>query len=85
MNVKILGSGCVKCQRLYAEAARAVAASGVDATIEKVEDFDRIVQHGVMMTPALVIDDRVKASGRVPPASEIAGWLEEAASAAPRR
>jgi small redox-active disulfide protein 2 len=78
MNVKILGSGCAKCKRLYAEAEKAVAATGVDAQLEKVESIDDIVRYGVMLTPALVIDEQVKASGRIPAADEIAGWLTEA-------
>jgi small redox-active disulfide protein 2 len=79
MTIRILGMGCVKCTRLYAEAERAVTAAGVDATIEKVEDMDAIMDYGVMMTPALVIDDQVKASGRIVKADEIEGWLRAAA------
>ena len=78
MLVKVLGPGCAKCQRLYTEAQRAVTESGLDITLEKVEDVQAFVGYGIMMTPALVIDEEVKASGRVPPASEIAGWLHEA-------
>jgi len=80
MQVKVLGPGCAKCQRLYAEAQRAVAESGLDVTLEKVEDVQAFVGYGIMMTPAIVVDEEVKASGRVPPASEIAGWLHEAAA-----
>jgi len=79
MKIKVLGSGCAKCKRLYAEAEKAVAAAGVSAELEKVEDIDGIMHYGVMMTPALVIDDEVKASGRIPASTEIAGWLSAAA------
>jgi small redox-active disulfide protein 2 len=79
MKVKILGTGCMKCQRLYAEAARAVAESGREVALEKVEDVSAIMDYGVMVTPAIVVDEQVKASGRIPHAAEIAGWLEEAA------
>ena len=75
MKIKVLGSGCAKCKRLYAEAEKAVAASGVQAELEKVEDIDGIMGYGVMVTPALVIDEEVKASGRIPPSAEIAAWL----------
>ncbi len=81
MNIKILGSGCAKCKRLYAEAEKAVASTGVSAQLEKVEDIDGIMHYGVMVTPALVIDDEVKASGRIPAAAEIEGWLQGAATA----
>jgi small redox-active disulfide protein 2 len=75
MIIKVLGSGCAKCKLLQAEAERAVADAGADATIEKVESIDEIVRYGVMVTPALVIDDRVVSSGRVPRSAEIVGWL----------
>ena len=75
MKIKVLGSGCAKCKRLYAEAEKAVAASGVQAELEKVEDIDGITAYGVMLTPALVIDEEVKASGRIPASAEIAAWL----------
>jgi small redox-active disulfide protein 2 len=75
MIIKVLGSGCAKCKQLQAEAERAVADAGADATVEKVEAIDQIVRYGVMVTPALVIDDRVVSSGHVPRSAEIVGWL----------
>ena len=78
MTIKVLGPGCGRCQRLYLEAQRAVEQAGVPAELLKVEDYQAILGYGVMMTPALVIDEAVKASGRIPPAAEIAGWLKEA-------
>jgi len=80
MKIKILGTGCRKCRKLYAEAEKAVAASGVAAELEKVESLDEITKYGVMMTPSLVIDEEVKVSGRIAPASEIASWITAAAN-----
>jgi small redox-active disulfide protein 2 len=79
MKIKILGTGCSKCKKLYAEAEKAVAASGVVVELEKIEEIDAIVKYGVMMTPSLVIDEEVKASGRIAPASEIVSWITAAA------
>jgi small redox-active disulfide protein 2 len=79
MKIKVLGTGCAKCKKLYAEAEKAVAASGVTAELEKVEKLDDIMAYGVMMTPALVVNEKVKASGRVPGSAEIASWIKEAA------
>jgi small redox-active disulfide protein 2 len=79
VKIKVLGTGCAKCKKLYAEAEKAVAASGVSVVLEKVEKIDEIMKHGVMMTPALVIDEEVKASGRVPSSSEIVSWITTAA------
>ncbi|HYG69676.1 MAG TPA: thioredoxin family protein, partial [Anaeromyxobacteraceae bacterium] len=58
------------------------AASGVPVELEKVERLDDIMSYGVMMTPALVVDEEVKASGRIPPSAEIAGWIAGAAKKA---
>jgi small redox-active disulfide protein 2 len=80
MKIKVLGTGCMKCKKLFAEAEKAIASSGVPAELEKVEKIDDIMKYGVMMTPALVIDDEVKASGRIPPSSEIASWITTAAA-----
>ena len=80
MEVKVLGTGCPKCRKLYTEAEKAVAASGVPVDLEKVEKIDEIMKFGVMMTPALVIDGEVKSSGRIPSAAEIASWLTKAAA-----
>ena len=81
VEVKVLGTGCAKCEKLYAEAERAIAASGVEATLRKVESMDEIMSYGVMMTPALVVDERVLSSGRVPSRSRIVRWLTSAAMA----
>jgi small redox-active disulfide protein 2 len=82
MKVKVLGTGCAKCKRLYAEAEKAVASAGVAVELEKVETIDDIMKYGVMMTPALVIDEEVKASGRIAPAAEIVTWIMTAAAKA---
>ena len=82
MKIKVLGTGCAKCKLLYAEAQKAVTASGVVVELEKIEKIDDIMKYGVMMTPALVIDEQVKASGRIPPAPEIVSWIMTAAATA---
>ncbi len=66
MNIKILGSGCDNCRRLEAATRDAVDHLGLDATFEKVTDPAEIASWGVMRTPALVVDDEVVLSGRVP-------------------
>ena len=65
MNIKILGSGCAKCKKLYNNVEEALKESGLAATLEKVEDINKIIDYGVMMTPALVIDEEVKSVGKV--------------------
>jgi small redox-active disulfide protein 2 len=80
MKIKVLGTGCPKCKKLFSEAEKAIAASGVAVELEKVERIDDILRYGVMMTPALVIDEEVKASGRISPAAEIVTWIQTAAT-----
>ena len=71
MNIKILGTGCVKCNHLEAATRAAVQELGLDVDIEKVTDPSEIVSWGVMSTPALVIDDEVVMSGKVPSSDEV--------------
>lgn len=71
MNIKILGSGCANCKKLQANTEEAIKELKIDATIEKVEDINQIIDYGVMKTPALVVDEKVKASGRVLSTEEI--------------
>ncbi|HOU93366.1 MAG TPA: thioredoxin family protein [Polyangiaceae bacterium] len=80
MKIQVLGTGCAKCKKLYAEAERAIDACGLPAQLEKVEKIDEIMAFGVMMTPALVVDGEVKSSGRIPTVAEIASWLTTAAA-----
>jgi len=71
MIIKILGSGCANCVNLERVTREAIAALGVEATVEKVTDFPTIVGYGVMSTPALVVDEKVVLSGRVPTAAQV--------------
>ena len=77
MTIKILGSGCPNCQKLEANAKKALEELGVkDAKIEHVYEIDKIVGYGVMSTPAIVVDKEVKAAGRIPDVEEIKSWLK---------
>lgn len=71
MNIKILGTGCSRCKALEQITRSAVAEMGIDADIEKVEDIVKIMNYGVMRTPALVIDEKIALSGRVPSLTEV--------------
>jgi small redox-active disulfide protein 2 len=71
MNIKILGTGCSRCKALEQVTRDAVAGMGITADIEKVEDIVKIMNYGVMSTPALVIDEKIALSGRVPSLTEI--------------
>ena len=79
MEIKVLGVGCAKCNRLYEEAQKAVTQSGVEASLTKVEKIDEIQKYAVLMTPALVVDGEVKCAGRVPAVPEMVSWIATAA------
>ena len=80
MKIQVLGPGCTKCKKLYAETEKAVAASGLTVELEKLENMADIMKYRVMMTPALVVDGEVKSAGRIPETSEIVTWLMNAAA-----
>jgi small redox-active disulfide protein 2 len=65
-TIQILGTGCAKCRKLTEQVEVAAQALGIDYTIEKVTDLQQIMKFGVMMTPALAVNGRVKVAGRVP-------------------
>jgi small redox-active disulfide protein 2 len=71
MLIQVLGPGCVKCKKTAEHVQQAVTESGSDALVEKIEQIDRIMAFGVMITPALVIDGQVRIAGRVPSVEEI--------------
>ncbi|RKY18933.1 MAG: thioredoxin family protein [Planctomycetota bacterium] len=70
-QVRILGTGCPKCRKLHERVEQAVREAGVEAEVKKVTDIGEIMEYGVMMTPALVVDGEVKLAGRVPPVEEL--------------
>jgi len=76
MEIKILGGGCANCRALEAMAKAVVADLGIEATVEEVTDYAAIAAYGVMRTPALVIDDTVFLSGRVPNRDEVRRIIE---------
>ena len=75
MIVKILGTGCKKCQNLEAKVREVVQQNNINAEVEKVTDLTAIVSYGIMMTPGLVIDEKVKSYGTIPTDDQILSWL----------
>ncbi len=76
-KIEILGTGCAKCRRLFANAEQAVKDLKITAEIVKVEDLAEIVGHGVMLPPALFINGEKRAEGRIPDVNEIRKMLAE--------
>lgn len=76
-SVKILGSGCAKCNQLEAATKSALQQLGMDTTVDHVTDFSQIAAYGVMTTPALVVDGKVVSFGKVLKAEEVMNILQK--------
>jgi small redox-active disulfide protein 2 len=74
-QVKILGTGCPKCKKLFEAAQQVIKENSIEAEVTKVEDINEIMNYGVMMTPAMVVDGEVKVTGRVPRPDEIKAMI----------
>lgn len=77
VSVKILGTGCKKCQTLESKVRDLVTQNGIDAVVEKVTDIQEMVNYGIMMTPGLIINEKVKSFGIIPKDDQIINWLKE--------
>lgn len=77
IKVKILGSGCKKCKSLEAKVKELISENQIDATVEKVTDIQEMVRYGIMMTPGLIINEKVKSFGIIPKDDQIINWLKE--------
>ncbi|CAG1020491.1 hypothetical protein DOJK_00373 [Patescibacteria group bacterium] len=77
VSVKILGTGCKKCQTLESKVRDLVTQNGIDAVVEKVTDIQEMVNYGIMMTPGLIINEKVKSYGIIPKDDQIINWLKE--------
>ena len=77
-NIKVLGPGCAKCDKLYASVEQALGELGIECELEKITDIETIVGYDVMLTPALVVDEEVKSAGRALSVGEVKTILETA-------
>ena len=75
MDIKILGSGCPKCQRLEQLTREVATERGVEVQVEHVRDIAKMMEYPILGTPAIVVDGEVKAAGRMPSKEEIGQWL----------
>lgn len=74
-NIKVLGTGCANCQNTLKLIDDVARAKGVAVQLEKVEDLQQIMIHGVMSTPGVVIDGKVVHAGGVPTRAKVESWL----------
>jgi len=81
IRIKVLGPGCVQCDRLEQDLMQVMSETGIVADIEHVRDIKEIGRYGVLGTPALIINGKVKSVGKVPLKSKMMEWLREAQGA----
>ena len=77
MKIEVLGSGCAKCNKVKEMVEKVVNEAGIDAEIIKVEDINKILDYGVMVTPGLVVDGDVKFAGKIPSEDKVREWLTQ--------
>jgi small redox-active disulfide protein 2 len=76
MIVKILGTGCPKCNKLEEKVRSVIESNSVDASVEKVTNINEMMKYDILITPGLVINERLVASGKLPGDEEILAWLK---------
>ena len=74
-KIQILGTGCPKCNKLEELSRKAADELGIEYEVEKVKDINQIMEYGVMITPALVVDGEVKVAGKLPSSQDIKKWI----------
>ncbi len=77
MEIKILGTGCPRCNEVEKRVFNALAELNIAADVQKVKNINKIAEFGIFGTPGLVINDKVKCSGRIPSPAEIKAWIQE--------
>ena len=77
VSIKILGTGCKKCQTLETKVRDLISKNNIDAVVEKVTDIQQMVNYGIMVTPGLIVNEKVKSYGIIPKDDQIISWLKE--------
>ncbi len=75
MKIKVLGTGCVSCKKLFDDVEEVIKELGISADLEKVEDLQQIIKYGIMSVPALIVDEEVKFFGKVPKKEDLKKYL----------
>lgn len=78
LKVKVLGSGCANCVNLEKLCREVAEENNIEASIEKITDYKEIMQHGILRTPGLIINDKIIASGKIPVKATLAHWFMNA-------
>ena len=77
MKIEVFGPGCHRCQQVEKCVKDALTEMNITAEVEKVKEIEKIVEAGIMQTPGLKINGKIKCSGRIPKAEEVKKWIAE--------
>jgi len=77
LNIKILGIGCPRCRKLEEKVKEIVSENNISAEVEKVTDIQDMIKYNIMMTPGLVINEKLKSFGNIPKDEQILNWIKE--------
>ncbi|MGB9696527.1 MAG: thioredoxin family protein [Ignavibacteria bacterium] len=77
LDIKIFGPGCINCEKLYELCNEVVSENNLAAKIEKIVDRDRFLDYGIMLTPALIVNNKVLIQGKIPTKSTLLHWLKD--------
>jgi len=77
LNIKVLGPGCVNCEKLYKLCNEVVSENNLEAQIEKIVDLNKFLEYGVMLTPALIVNNKILIQGKIPTKSTLTHWLKD--------
>ena len=80
LNIKVVGSGCATCQKLEQLCREVVSEKKIEAEIEKITDINEFADLGIMMTPGLLLNNKVVSSGKIPVKSTLEHWILDASS-----
>lgn len=75
MEIKVLGPGCKKCHETEKMVKEVVRETGLDASVEYITDIAKIAGYGIFSTPGVIVDGKVKSTGKVPSKAEVKSWL----------
>ncbi|MBI5582432.1 MAG: TM0996/MTH895 family glutaredoxin-like protein [Deltaproteobacteria bacterium] len=77
MKIEVLGTGCARCNTTEEIVKQAVRDAGIEAEVVKVKDIREIAKYGVMVTPAVVVEGKLKSVGKIPELEEVLEWIKE--------
>jgi small redox-active disulfide protein 2 len=77
MQIKVLGPGCPRCQEVYKRTREALAELNIAVDLEKVTDIKKIMEYKILATPGLIVNGKIKCTGKIPAKSQIKQWIEE--------